>query len=159
MHNTDYEQAVAYERRFIRREQLGRLENNHAERKHAWRVYKCPDTGRWNITQLLTDNGQNTITWSRDTHAEALTYADKMVRTREVVLPRPDDHGYISTDDKQVSREGTWLEHTANTAAWIEEPGLIGVIIGDGDYYTTPDGARSIGLALLALAEKETDNA
>lgn len=158
MNNYDYEKAVAYDRRFIRREQLGRLEDNHAERTHAWRVYKCSVTGRWNITQLLTDNGQNTITWSHNTHAEALTHADRMARTREVVLPRPDRDGYISTADTQVAMEGTSFEHTATTAAWFEEPRTVGLVIGDGDYYMLPDGARSLGLALLALTEKAADN-
>lgn len=158
MNNYDYEKAVAYDRRFIRREQLGRLEDNHAERTHAWRVYKCSTTGRWNITQLLTDNGQNTITWSHNTHAEALTHADRMARTREVVLPRPDRNGCISTTDKQIAMEGTEFEHTVHTDAWIEEPSAIGLGICDSDYFMNPDGARSLGLALLALAEKAADN-
>lgn len=43
-------------------------------------------------------------------------------------------------------------------SAWIEEPGTIGLAIGDCDHYMTTDGAHSIALALLALAEQEVRN-
>ena len=34
---------------------------------------------------------------------DALAYADRMTRTREVVLPRPDKDDYITTADEQVA--------------------------------------------------------
>lgn len=113
----------------------------------------------WGVYRVSPD-GVSGVLWERispwfDTWREAMDHADRKARTREYVLPRPDERGYIATTDKQTSMEGTILEHAARTAAWIEDPGTIGVVIGDGDYYMTPDGARSLGLALLALAEKE----
>lgn len=89
------------------------------------------------------------------TWREALDYADRMARTREVVLPRPDKDGDIATTDEQVAWEGTEFERTVVSVAWIEEPGTIGLSTGDSDHYMTTDGARSIALALLALAEQE----
>lgn len=90
-----------------------------------------------------------------DTHAEALAYADRKARTREVVLPRPSADGYITTTDEQVAWENTEFERTVVSVAWIEEPGTIGLAIGDCDHYMTTDGALSIALALAALAEQE----
>lgn len=89
------------------------------------------------------------------THTEALAYADRMARTREVVLPRPDEDGYIETIDEQTAWEGTAIEYNIKTGAWVEEPGTIGLAIGDCDHYMTAEGAHSIALALAALAEQE----
>ena len=89
------------------------------------------------------------------TYAEALEYADRMARTREYVLPRPDKDGDIATTDEQVAWENTEFERTVVSVAWIEEPGTIGLSAGDSDHYMTTDGAHSIALALLALAEQE----
>lgn len=91
------------------------------------------------------------------THAEALAYADRQARTRKYVLPRPDKDGYIATTDEQVALEGTEIERTVVSVAWIEEPGTIGLTTADSDHYMTTDGAHSIALALLALAEKENN--
>ena len=90
-----------------------------------------------------------------DTHAEALAYADRMARTREYTLPRPDKDGYITTTDEQIAWENTEFESTIKTFAWIEEPGTIGLSIGNSDHYMTTDGAHSIALALAALTERE----
>ena len=87
--------------------------------------------------------------------AEAMVWADELSRTREYVLPRPDKDGYITTTDEQIAWENTEFESTIKTFAWIEEPGTIGLSIGNSDHYMTTDGAHSIGLALLALAEQE----
>lgn len=86
---------------------------------------------------------------------DALAYADRMARTREYVLPRPDKDGYITTTDEQIAWENTEFESTIKTFAWIEEPGTIGLSIGNSDHYMTTDGAHSIALALAALAEQE----
>lgn len=90
-----------------------------------------------------------------DTHAEALAYADRKARTREYVLPRPDKDGEIVTADEHVAWENTEFESNFASVAWIEEPGTIGLAIGDCDHYMTTDGALSIALALAALAEQE----
>lgn len=89
------------------------------------------------------------------TWREAVDYADRMARTREYVLPRPDKDGDIATTDEQVAWENTEFERTVVSVAWIEEPGTIGLSTGDSDHYMTVDGARSVALALLALAEQE----
>ena len=69
------------------------------------------------------------------TWREAQDYADRMARTREYVLPRPDKDGYIATTDEQVAWENTEFERTVVSVAWIEEPGTIGLAIGDCDHY------------------------
>ncbi len=114
-----------------------------------WTVYKA---GRyaWTAHREGELPGELLRTWR-----EALAYADRMARTREVVLPRPDKNGYIDTADEQIAWEGTELESNVKTAAWIEEPGTICLAIGDCDHYMTADGAHSIALALAALTEQE----
>lgn len=91
----------------------------------------------------------------REAWREALAYADRMARTREVVLPRPDKDGDIATTDEQVAWENTEFERTVVSVAWIEEPGTIALSTGDSDHYMTTDGALSIALALAALAEQD----
>ena len=82
------------------------------------------------------------------TWREAQDYADRMARTREYVLPRPDKDSYITTMGEQADK----------AAAWVEEPGTICLAIDDSYHYMTTDGAHSIALALLALAEQEGRN-
>ena len=89
------------------------------------------------------------------TWRDAMECADKQARTRDVVLPRPSADGYITTADEQIALEGTGYDHNTHTRAWVEEPGTIGLAIGDCDHYMTADGAHSIALALAALAEQE----
>lgn len=86
---------------------------------------------------------------------EAMVEADHLARTREYVLPRLNKSGYIATTDEQTAMEGTGYDHTAKTVAWLEEPGTIGLAIGDCDHYMTTEGAHSIALALAALTEQE----
>lgn len=92
------------------------------------------------------------------TWRDAMECACKQARRREYVLPLPDKDGYITTTDEQTAMEGTEIEHTAKTLVWVEEPGTIGLAIGDCDHYMTTDGAHSIALALAALAEQEVRN-
>ena len=110
--------------------------------------------------------GSSTMDWYVDrenchgaaffrTWREAQDYADRMARTREYVLPRPDKDGDIATTDEQVAWENTEFERTVVSVAWIEEPGTIGLSTGDSDHYMTTDGALSIALALAALVEQE----
>ena len=114
-----------------------------------WTVYKA---GRHAWTAHRKGELPNKLfpTWR-----EAQDYADRQARTREYVLPRPDKDGDIATTDEQVAWEGTEFERTVVSVAWIEEPGTIGLSTGDSDHYMTVDGARSVALALLALAEQE----
>lgn len=127
---------------------------------NRWVVRKHPSAGTWSVYHVSSDNAGSGVLWTRvshwlDTWREAMDYADRLSRTREYVLPRPDKNGDIATTDEQTAWEGTEFERTVVSVAWIEEPGTIGLSTGDSDHYMSIDGARSIGLALLALAEKE----
>ena len=126
------------------------------------------EPGRWRVVRVRGVEG-SAMDWYVDrenchgsmwfpTWREAVDYADRMARTREVVLPRPSADGYITTADEQIALEGTGYDHNTHTRAWIEEPGTIGLSTGDSDHYMTTDGAHSIALALLALAEEEGSN-
>ena len=123
------------------------------------------EPGRWRVVRVRGVEG-SAMDWYVDrenchgsmwfpTWRNALAYADRMARTREYVLPRPDKDGYIYTTDEQVAWENTEFERTVVSVAWIEEPGTIALSTGDSDHYMTTDGARSVALALLALAEME----
>ena len=85
----------------------------------------------------------------------AVLEADRMARTREYVLPRPDKDGDTVTTDEHVAWENTEFESNFASVAWIEEPGTIGLSTASGDHYMTTDGALSIALALAACAERE----
>ena len=119
---------------------------------------------RWKVDRRNLPYPKGAVIWAAccdgkkrtfRTWREAQDYADRMARTREYVLPRPDKDGDIATTDEQVVWEGTEFERTVVSVAWIEEPGTIGLSTGDSDHYMTTDGAHSIALALLALAEQE----
>lgn len=123
------------------------------------------EPGRWRVVRVR-GVGSSTMDWYVDrenchgaaffrTWREAQDYADRMARTREYVLPRPDKDGDIATTDEQVAWENTEFERTVVSVAWIEEPGTIGLSTGDSDHYMTTDGALSIALALAALVEQE----
>lgn len=121
--------------------------SRHPDWPKRWRVWK--DQGDWFV--ISPEYAERHF----PTHAEALAYADRMARTREYVLPRPSADGYITTTDEQIALEGTGYDHYTHTYAWIEEPGTIGLAIGDSNHYMTAEGAHSIALALAALAEQE----
>jgi len=112
-----------------------------------WRVWK--DRGDWIVSSPAHEE-RCFPTW-----AEAQDYADRMARTHEYALPRPDKDGEIVTIDEHVAWENTEFESNFASVAWIEEPGTIGLAIGDCDHYMDTDGAYSIALALAALAEME----
>lgn len=120
-----------------------------------WRVMRVrglsePERAWWYVYRERSHGMVSFRTWR-----EAQDYADRQARTREYVLPRPDKDGDIATTDEQIAWENTEFESNVVSVAWIEEPGTIGLSTGDSDHYMTTDGARSIGLALLALAEQE----
>ena len=123
------------------------------------------EPGRWRVVRVR-GVGSSTMDWYVDrenchgaaffrTWREAQDYADRMARTREYVLPRPDKDGEIVTTDEHVAWENTEFESNFASLAWIEEPGTIGLSTASGDHYMTTDGAHSIALALAALAEQE----
>ena len=120
-----------------------------------WRVKRArglPESERaWWYVERENCHGSR---WFR-TWREAQEYADRMARTREYVLPRPDKDGDIATTDEHVAWENTEFERTVVSVAWIEEPGTIGLSTGHCDHYMTTDGALSIALALAACAERE----
>ena len=118
-----------------------------------WRVVRSR-VSRYGLRWYVEREGCHGIV-SFPTWREAQDYADRMARTREYVLPRPDKDGDIATTDEQVAWENTEFERTVVSVAWIEEPGIIGLSTGDSDHYMTTDGALSIALALAALAEQE----
>lgn len=113
-----------------------------------WTVYKALFRRNWVAANASTSEFEVFFT-----HADALAYADRMARTREYVLPRPDKDGYIDIDPEQIETENTDRNRVA--FAWLDDPETIGLHIGDRDHYMTADGALSIALALAALAEQE----
>lgn len=116
-----------------------------------WRVRKANvDVLPWYVERENCVGAAFVRTWR-----EAQDYADRMARTREYVLPRPDKDGDIVTTDEHVAWENTEFESNFASLAWIEEPGTIGLSTASGDHYMTTDGALSIALALAALAEME----
>ena len=118
-----------------------------------WRVqYRpCPTVEGMTYWAVLGPGAVMPVARFR-TWREALVEADRLARTREVVLPRPSADGYITTADEQIALEGTGYDHNTRTRAWVEEPDTIGLAIGDCDHYMTTEGAHSIALALAALA-------
>ena len=114
-------------------------------------VYKAPGIPwPWRVFDSKAKTIELFHTWR-----EAQDYADRMARTREYVLPRPDKDGDIATTDEHTAWENTEFERTVVSVAWIEEPGTIALSTGDSDHYMTTDGALSVALALAALAEKD----
>ena len=113
-----------------------------------WRVVRARGLGEhwpnWLQSWYVEREGCYGSMWF-PTWREAQDYADRMARTREYVLPRPDKDSYIDTTDEQADK----------AAAWIEEPGTICLAVDDSYHYMTADGAHSIALALAALAEQE----
>ena len=82
------------------------------------------------------------------THAEALAYADQQARTREYVLPRP---SLIQIATIAPAKEGDKpafvFPHTPKGVA----------VVASGPFFIPYDQCGLIGLALLALAEKENN--
>lgn len=77
------------------------------------------------------------------TWREAMDYADRMARTREVVLPRA--HA-LPTDRHSVRHDGMIVEYAGSRSHPRLSPGRVVV---------EPWERRPLALALLALAEQE----
>ena len=98
----------------------------------CWDVYD-PNGGFWR---------------SFDTHAEALAYADRKARTREVVLPRVNDATFI--DENNLDLMVVSVDNGIGIAQpRFDKPGEDEVII------MYPEVVKEVALALLAHAEKE----
>ncbi|WP_146183406.1 hypothetical protein [Corynebacterium liangguodongii] len=80
-------------------------------------------------------------------------------RTITVTLPRPyfsDEWETIFTTHEDVAWENTELERQRTTAVWREEPGTVGIGIGNADFFMLDHEAESVALALLAHARRNT---
>lgn len=98
---------------------------------------------RWHVTSPTG------VSWGNyETHAEALAYADQQARTREYVLPRP---SLIQIATIAPAKEGDKpafvFPHTPKGVA----------VVASGPFFIPYDQCGLIGLALLALAEKENN--
>ena len=81
------------------------------------------------------------------THAEAIAYADRKARTREVVLPRVDDTTFIDENDLDIMVVS--VDNGIGIAQPnFDKPGEDEVII------MYPKFAEEVALALLAHAER-----
>ncbi|WP_068802084.1 hypothetical protein [Corynebacterium phoceense] len=81
------------------------------------------------------------------THAEAMAYADKRARTREVVLPRVNDTTFIDENDLDIMVVS--VDNGIGIAQPnFDKPGEDEVII------MYPEVAEEVALALLAHAER-----
>ena len=80
------------------------------------------------------------------THAEALDYADRIARTREVVLPRPSSIQLAAiAPAKEGDKPAFVFPHTPKGVA----------VVANGPFFIPYDQCGLIGTALLALAEQE----
>ena len=89
------------------------------------------------------------------THAEALAYADRMARTREVVLPR----GPYEIRGKQNIYEDPITVKPAKHLAGYETVAVGYTTHGvQNGFFLAQDEVRPLALALRALAEQEVRN-
>ena len=116
----------------------------HPDWPKRWRVWK--DRGDWVVSSPeYAERGFRT-------HAEALAYADRMARTREVVLPR----GPYEIRGKQNIYEAPITVKPAKHLAGYETVAVSYTTHGVQDgFFLAQDEVRPLALALLALAEQE----
>lgn len=112
--------------------------SRHPDWTRRWRVWK--DRGDWIVSSPEHDT-RGFPTW-----AEALAYADRMARTREIELPRFAENNAIVPGALGLSLEPgrTW---NGARNAWVKD--------GAGMVYVASYDLRPLALALLALAERE----
>lgn len=108
------------------------------------------EPGRWRVMRVRGLSESERAWWyvyrershgmvSFPTWREAMDYADRMARTREVVLPRVAPQGEVSV-----------------SATWYCDQGAIHYINSSGQAVQgTPADLTPLALALLALAEQE----
>lgn len=111
-----------------------------------WLVYKMrglPETATpgWMVSREHCGGGVSFPTWR-----EAQDYADRMARTREVVLPRPSSIQLATiAPAKEGDKPAFVFPHTPKGVA----------VVANGPFFIPYDQCGLIGTALLALAERE----
>ena len=107
-----------------------------------WTVYKA---GRYAWTAHREGNLPSELftTWRM-----AMDYADRMARTREVVLPRPSSIQIATiAPAKEGDKPAFVFPHTPKGVA----------VVANGPFFIPYDQCGLIGLALLALADQEEE--
>ena len=114
----------------------------HPDWDKRWRVRK--DRGDWIVSSPEHE------TRGFRTHAEALAYADRMARTREVVLPRPSSIQLATiAPAKEGDKPAFVFPHTPKGVA----------VVASGPFFIPYNQCGLIGRGLLALAEQEAHRA
>ena len=110
-----------------------------------WRV----ERGFWWVAMQVDEQGREIPGTAKrfPTHAEALAYADKRARTREVVLPRVDNPTSIDENDLDIM-----VVSVANGIG-IAQP-KFGKPGEDEVICMYPEFVEEVALALLAHAER-----
>ena len=110
-----------------------------------WKV----EVGFWWVAMQVDEQGREIPDTAKrfPTHAEALAYADKRARTREVVLPRVNDATFI--DENNLDLMVVSVDNGIGISQPnFDKPGEDEVII------MYPEFAEEVALALLAHAER-----
>lgn len=114
------------------------------------------EPGRWRVT-WARGLGDSEFPWVVDregcsgaaqfpTWREAQDYADRMARTRKVVLPRPSSIQLATiAPAKEGDKPAFVFPHTPKGVA----------VVANGPFFIPYDQCGLIGLALLALAQQE----
>lgn len=114
--------------------------SRHPDWPKRWRVWK--DRGDWVVSS--PEYAERVFR----THAEALDYADRMARTREVVLPRPSSIQLATiAPAKEGDKPAFVFPHTPKGVA----------VVANGPFFIPYDQCGLIGTDLLALAEQEKE--
>ena len=110
-----------------------------------WKV----EFGLWWVAMQVDERGREIPGTAKrfPTHAEALAYADRKARTREVVLPRVDDPTSIDENDLDIM-----VVSVANGIG-IAQP-KFGKPGEDEVICMYPEFVEEVALALLAHAER-----
>ena len=111
-----------------------------------WKV----EAGFWWVAMQVDEQGREIPGTAKrfPTHAEALAYADKRARTREVVLPRVDDPTSIDENDLDI------MICRLDNLICIDQPSFSKP--GENELIVIhTEFVEEVALALLAHAEKE----
>lgn len=115
-----------------------------------WEVKRTRCTGGWLAQERGARSGWEFRTWRA-----AMDYADRMARTREVVLPRPnlDENEKVEFDFTEWAGLDYW--------PWIPEGAMYDprtgptYRFGEEDLFIRREHWKPLALALLALADQE----
>ena len=121
--------------------------SRHPDWPKRWRVWK--DRGDWVVSSPeYAERGFRT-------HAEAVAYADRMARTREVVLPRPqlNEDGKVEFDFTEWAGLDYWPEWT-DGAIYDRRTGPNKPAFG-ASVWIPREHWKPLANALHALAEQE----